>query len=83
MDKMALLEARISTHEQVCAERYDNINKNLSDLKSAVTQYQTQNHERFNGLSQRIWSGVVATLGTAVLAFGALAFWILTQGHGK
>ena len=34
-------EARISKHEEVCLERYNNIHENISDLKSRIKRLET------------------------------------------
>lgn len=70
-------------HDDLCAERYKNINDKLTAMQIMLTQYQTQNHERFNGLSSRIWNFTVAGLGGAIIGIGALAFYLITQGAMK
>lgn len=78
MSRYGQLEARIDTHEKVCAERYDAINKGLSELKMQLANGQTQNHDRFNSLSSRMWTLLSASLGMTIAALAVLAFFLLT-----
>ena len=34
-------EMRISKHEEICLERYNNIHENISDLKSRIKRLET------------------------------------------
>lgn len=76
--KTSKVEARLDTHEKVCAERYDVITKNLAELKMQLAHGQTQNHDRFNSLSSRMWTLLSASLGMTIAALAALAFFLLT-----
>jgi len=51
-------EARISKHEEVCLERYNNIHENISDLKSRI--------KRLEGV---IMANTIAVIVALVSAF--------------
>lgn len=57
---------RIDTHEQVCAERYDNLLK-----QNAVF------HDRLNGMSNRMWGAAIGIAVMALSAAGTLAVSLL------
>lgn len=71
--------AKQDTHEEVCTERYGNIDKQPSDIKDTLRAQSVQYNDRFNGLSGRMWGILVGSFGGTVIACGALVFFLLTQ----
>lgn len=88
--KKTLAEHRMDAHERVCTERYGNIDKQLVEIKQAIAsqadslntkmdQYQTQNHERFNGISGRVYGLMVSSLGGLVVGLAVVVFYMMTH----
>ena len=64
-------EARIEKHEAVCAERYENINTTLAELKSKIASSTA-------GLWNRIW---IATGALIILLLGVIG-WLINKAFG-
>lgn len=54
--------ARIDTHEAVCAERYNNIFQFMSDIKEDLAE----NKSDIKGLYSRFWTIAAATVGVLI-----------------
>ena len=64
-------DSRIATHEEVCAERYKNINETLAELKARITS-------STSGLWNRIW---LATGALIIILFGIIG-WLVDRAFG-
>lgn len=67
-------DIHLTAHEKVCAERYGNINQQLTMLRGQLAAQASDFHARFNTLSNRMWA---AACGLIVLSIGGLASLLL------
>lgn len=84
---------KIDTHEKVCTERYGNLWEAIKDLKNSmaiqnaelkttISNHNTSNDVRLTAIANRMWSLLAVVAGGAIVAVGALTFFMLTKGHG-
>lgn len=79
---------RVDTHEKVCTERYgslwqaiDDLKKMVGSVQTAVTESNTQHHNRFNLISTRMWGLLAWVAASSVAGLGAIVFYLVTKGH--
>jgi chromosome segregation ATPase len=86
-------EARLSTHEQVCAERYkaiegrmDNIESRMDALSADVKELKSTNDRQFNeiksmlsGAKDEKFKTMVTVAGTVIVALIGLMGYIVTH----
>ena len=65
------VEARLETHEKICAERYANINHQLAAL-----------HAQLEAISNRLWAAAGGSIVILLTAVGATAFALIAGRHG-
>jgi hypothetical protein len=63
-------QAKLDTHEKVCAERYASINQQLVTL-----------HARLEAMSNRMWAAAGGAILVLLTAVGATVFALLTRGR--
>lgn len=80
---------KIDTHEKVCAERYGNIWEALKGIRADMSTDRAARatadqvvHDRFNTVSNRMWAALAAVSAASIAGIGALAFYLMTRGHG-
>lgn len=85
-------DPHLAAHEDICTERYGNlwdaikdlkstVQKNDTDMKSALETRESVTHARFNTISNRMWAVMCAVCGGAILGLGGTVFYLLTRGH--
>ena len=72
----------LRAHEQVCAERYGNINQALIEIKAKQAADSIQNEGRFNAMSNRMWAILITSLGGLIVACCVMAFYLITGAKG-
>lgn len=73
----AQARAELQGHIDVCTERYGNIWDKLGSIERQFSDV----HNRFNLISNRMWSLVVGTCGAAIFGLAGVCFYLLTRGR--
>lgn len=76
-----IANARLDTHEAVCAERHKATNQALNDIKAMILTQGTDFHLRLNTISNRMFMIIISCLGGTVVALVSVIFWLVTKGH--
>jgi hypothetical protein len=79
---MGKRHSELDAHKETCDHRYGNINQQLTEIKNQMLAFHSDNIERMNALSNRMWALLVASLGGTVIGVSALVFYLLvTRPH--
>lgn len=79
---------RITIHEQVCAERYQNLLDHLKRIEDAQISEraqrlsaETMQTAQYTAISNRMWGVLVGTTGASVMGMAAILMYEITKGR--